>query len=191
VRAGGVVNVDILHRYTCVVLRTVDADTLSGAKLSGADLSGAKLSGADLSEADLSEADLSGAKLSGADLSWANLSGADLSWAKLSWAKLSGADVPIVPRLHTVILAALETGGTLDMGAWHTCATTHCRAGWTVALAGAEGKALEEKVGPAMAGALIAIASCPALDGKVPNFYATNDEALADIRRLAALEVQS
>jgi len=31
------------------------------------------------------------------------------------------------------------------MGAWHTCDTTHCRAGWVTMIAGKEGKELEEK----------------------------------------------
>ena len=53
--------IEIKNRWTGKVIRTVDAETLSGA---------------DLSRADLSWADLSGADLSGADLSWADLSGA-------------------------------------------------------------------------------------------------------------------
>jgi hypothetical protein len=253
VRAGVVVSIDILNRYTRAVLRTVDYDSLRGANLidadlgdadlggadlrganlrgadlrdadlggadlggaslrganlidadlggadlGGADLRGANLRDADLSDADLIDANLRGANLSDADLRGANLRGAnlrdaDLSDANLRGADLRGANVPIVPRLHTMILAALDTGGTLDMDTWHseTCATTHCRAGWAIALAGKAGKELEDKVGPAVAGALISVASCPALEGRVPNFYDTNDGALADIRRLAELEVQS
>ena len=39
-----------------------------------------------------------------------------------------------------------------------------------------------------MAAALIHLASCPELKGKVPNFYDTKENALADIKRLAELE---
>jgi uncharacterized protein YjbI with pentapeptide repeats len=194
-------SIEILHRYTRAVLRTVEADTLRGANLRGADLTGANLTGAHLTGADLTWAHLTGADLTGADLTWAHLTGADLRGADLTWADLRGADLtwahltgadlrgaPVVPNLHTAILAALESGGHLDMDAWHSCDTTHCRAGWTIVLAGDAGKKLEAELGPAIAGALIAIASCPALEGRVPNFYATNDEAMADIKRLAALE---
>jgi hypothetical protein len=176
-----------------------DAD-LSGAYLSGAYLRDADLSGADLRDAYLSDADLSGADLRGAylrdaDLSGADLSGADLRGAYLSGAYLSGAylsgalkDDIAVPSLHRRILAAIDSGGRLEMNNWHTCETTHCRAGWSIHLAGAAGRVLEACVGPAAAGALIHVASCPQLEGKVPDFYASNEAALADIKRLAELE---
>ena len=74
------------------------------------------------------------------------------------------------------------------MSDWHSCETTHCRAGWAIHLAGAAGRTLEYCYGPATAGAIISVLSCPELEGKVPDFYASNDEALADIKRLAAME---
>jgi hypothetical protein len=73
------------------------------------------------------------------------------------------------------------------MGAWHTCKTTHCRGGWIIALAGDAGKALEWALGTPAAAALIYINSDPKLE-KVPDFYATNKAALADMRRLAEAE---
>jgi hypothetical protein len=100
--------IEIKRLVDGVVLRTVDADTLSradlpganltranlpGAKLSGANLFGADLSGAKLFGADLSGANLTGAKLFGADLSGANLTGANLSRADLSRANLTGANI--------------------------------------------------------------------------------------------------
>jgi len=90
--------IEIKNRYTGAVLKTVDAESLSGADLSGASLHGANLSCANLSYANLSRADLSYANLSyanlhGANLSCANLSCADLSGADLSGADLSGADL--------------------------------------------------------------------------------------------------
>jgi hypothetical protein len=44
--------------------------------------------------------------------------------------------IPIVPDLDRKVYEATKDGH-LDMGKWHTsCGTTHCRAGWAVALAG-------------------------------------------------------
>ena len=115
------------------------------------------------------------------------LTGAVLTGAVLRGAVLTGAEYYRVPQLHTKMLAALDTGGSLEMDAWHTCETTHCRAGWAVTLAGNAGKLLEAQVGPAAAGAFITMASCPWLE-RVPNFYATNEAALADIHACAQRE---
>jgi hypothetical protein len=130
-----------------------------------------------------------GAVLSGADLSGADLSGADLSGADLSGADLSGAvglpEAPTVPGIDAAILERVESGGGhLDMGAWHTCDTTHCRAGWAIVLAGEAGRALEARLGPAVAGTLIYLASRPGVPP--PDFYRTTDAALADLRACAA-----
>ena len=118
-----------------------------------------------------------GADWSGADLSRANLSGADLV-GDLSLVKIESP--------HRKILAAIGKGGCLNMQTWHTCKTTHCRAGWLVTLAGDAGKMLEACYGSSTAGALIHLASCE--EKVVPNFYASDEDALADIKRLAALE---
>jgi uncharacterized protein YjbI with pentapeptide repeats len=159
-----------------------------GADLGGADLGGAYLRGADLGGADLRGADLGGADLRGAYLRGAYLGGADLGGAYLGGADLGGADLggaPIVPNIDAAILAAIEAGGKLDMAQWHTCDTTHCRAGWAITLAGDKGRALEREHGPAVAGALIYAASRP--DKPVPNFYASTADAMADIRAGARL----
>jgi Pentapeptide repeats (8 copies) len=151
----------------------------SGVNLSRADLSGVNLSGANLSDAYLSGANLSGVNLSGADLS-----GADLSRAK----KIAPEEIPVIPNIDAAILAAIEGGGKLDMAAWHGpddhwCGTTHCRAGWAIHLGGEKGKALQDKVGPNVAGALIYAASRP---GKpTPWFFASTDTAMADIVKCA------
>ena len=176
------------------VLREVAGDTLRGANLSGADLSGADLIGAYLSGADLRGANLRGANLSGADLSSADLSGAYLSGAKLdgadlSLANLSGViglpDAPVIAGIDAAILAAIEAGGELDMCRWHTCETTHCRAGWAITLAGERGKELERLYGPSMAGALIYHASDP--DRPIPDWLASNEAAMADMRERAGV----
>ena len=167
---------------------------LSRANLSGADLSGANLSYAHLFDADLSGADLSGANLSraylsGAYLSRANLSRANLSDANLSGANLSGAknlpEIPVIPNIDAAILNEInQQGCSLNMSDWHTCETTHCRAGWAVHLAGDAGYDLDRRFGTNVAGAMIYNASRP---GKpVPSFYANNDDALEDIEKCAA-----
>jgi hypothetical protein len=177
-----------------VVLSCAD---LSCADLRAADLRGADLSGADLSGADLSGADLRGVVLRGADLSCADLRGAVLSGADLRGVVLRGAEIPSIPHIDAAILASIEANKAagkngLKMATWHDsndcdesnwCQTTHCRAGYAICLAGAAGFALEKKVGPAAAGALIYAKSRP--DQPVPNFYDSDENAMADIRRAA------
>jgi hypothetical protein len=161
---------------------------LSGTRLTGADLTSARLTGADLSGANLTDANLSGtrfwrARLLGADLTYADLTGARLTGADLTGADLTGARpgllVPRVEGLVRQILDLVEADGqALDMARWHTCETTHCLAGWGVSLGGEEGRALERKIGAGAAGALIWHSST----GRVPNFYATTERALVDLR---------
>ena len=159
------------------------------ADLRGADLRDVNLCGADLRDADLRDANLRDADLRGANLRGANLSGADLSGANLIDANLRDANLCdsafAVPSLNRKILAAIAAGGKLDMSDWHVCETTHCRAGWTVHVAGAVGRALEFCLGTSTAAALIYRASCPHLKGKIPDFYASTEQALADIEKLA------
>ena len=77
------------------------------------------------------------------------------------------------------IADAVQRDGALDMSAWHTCETTHCRAGWAIHLAGEAGKALERAVGSCAAGALIYAVSRP--DKPVPDFYGANEMAMKSI----------
>jgi len=183
---------------------------LSRADLSGANLSGADLAGAILVGADLSGAELIGANLAGADLSYSSVASANRSGADLSNVRLLGCcelplsspqfiqsslrramldyrarhpNVPIVDDLDRRILDSITSGGALDMDAWHTCDTTHCRAGWAIHLAGNRGYALENSTDAAEAGAAIYLAST----GRLPNFFASHDRALQDIAAWAAL----
>ena len=168
---------------------------LSGAVLRGADLRGAVLRGAVLRGADLRGADLRGAVLRGAVLRDAVLSGADLRDAVLRGAVLRDADlsenlegVPFIKDIHqTVYNACTVSPDALDMVGWHKCETTHCRAGWVVTLAGEGGKALEFAMGTPAAAAIIYLKSDPKLE-KMPDFYCSNEEALADMKRLADAE---
>ena len=186
--------IQIKHRNTGEVLKEINADTLSGADLRWADLSWANLSRADLTGADLSRADLSGADLRRATLREASLRGADLRGTDLRGAYLTEAtlsrdtlpeDIPLVLHLDRQILEILHNQkGDLNMRDWHTCETTHCRAGWAIVLGGEKGKELEKKYGPSVAGALIYARAYP--DLPVPDFLASNEQALKDMRARAA-----
>jgi len=74
------------------------------------------------------------------------------------------------------------------MGAWHTCDTTHCRAGWVVNLAGPEGKVLEQKTSTAFAALQIYKASSP-IRVSPSRFYETNTVAMEDMKRCAEEEL--
>jgi uncharacterized protein YjbI with pentapeptide repeats len=181
-----------LHMRHALEQATAARADLRGADLRGADLSDADLRGADLSDADLSGADLRGADLSDADLSDAYLSGADLRGADLRGADLRGADLsgaPALPNIHQTVYAVACIPGALNMDSWH-CGTSHCRAGWVVTLAGEEGKALEDKIGTAAAAMSIYMASDPDRwkTERLPNFFASNEKALADMKRMAEEE---
>jgi hypothetical protein len=96
--------------------------------------------------------------------------------------KILGDRLEPTPSLDGAIFERLNAGGgALSMSTWHQCSTTHCRAGWAITVnpAGAE---LERVFGPEWAGRLIYLKST----GRVPNFFASNNEAMADIRKCAA-----
>jgi len=131
-------------------------------------------------------ANLTGANLTGANLTGANLTGADLTGANLTGANLPfDAEIPTIENIDRKILdAVMAAGCSLNMDNWHTCATTHCRAGWAVHLAGEPGRRLEQRYGSGVAGSLIYAKSRP--DKPIPDFYATNEAAMADIVKCAA-----
>ena len=166
---------------------------LSGAYLARANLARANLSGANLADAYLADAYLAGADLADAYLARADLARADLADAYLAGANLAGAlkidpsEIPVIPNIDDTILAAIESGGVLDMSAWHGvggwCGTTHCRAGWAIHLGGEKGKALQDKLGPNVAGSLIYEASRPGQPA--PWFFDSTEGALADLRKCA------
>ena len=159
---------------------------LSVANLRYADLSGAYLFRADLRDADLSGASLRSAMLRGADLTGAALTGADLFGANLKGANLTGATLPEgVPAVSDLVARLVEavgpSGEHLDMGTWHhPCGTAHCLAGWTITLSGEAGAALEARFETGAAAALIWSAST---DQPVPSWFASNQDALADLKK--------
>ena len=93
-------------------------------------------------------------------------------------------DVPVIPDIHRAVYAAAGAPGALDMTDWHTCDTTHCRAGWVVTLAGEAGAELERRWGTPAAAAFIYGASDPSMD-RIPDWTADEGEALADMARMA------
>ena len=174
-----------LHRLWIIVDPKGKLADLTDADLTDADLTDADLRYADLRYADLRYADLTDANLSYADLTDADLRYAILTGTNLTGANLTDGEIPIVECIDQTILALIkETPGCFDMGSWHNdCGTTHCRAGWAVNLAGDEGKKLEEEIGSSAAGAFIYAKSCPTLP--VPDFYATNEDAIEDMKKRA------
>jgi hypothetical protein len=195
------VMIKIPHRHTGAVLveneqantesYAVSAAIDAGVDLSGADLHGVNFAWTDLHGANFSGADLRGANFGCADLRDVNfenatLNGATFSGAKIARARFSLDDVPQIENIHQAIFAAVSQPGALNMSYWHTCETTHCRGGWAIELAGASGRLLEARIGAPAAAALIYLKSDPAIT-QIPDFYASNDAALADMKRLAGL----
>lgn len=66
-----------------------------------------------------------------------------------------------------------------------------CRAGRVVQLAGAAGKALESKTSTLFAAMQIYHKSCPSIRVAPTRFYESNEIAMADIKRCAALEAKA
>ena len=94
--------------------------------------------------------------------------------------------MPVIENIHKRIYeAASIPPEALQMSTWHTCETTHCRAGWVVTLAGKEGKALESRFNTELAAMMIYDASDPGFKINPCRFYDSNEDALADMKRLA------
>ena len=147
---------------------------------------------ADLRDADLRDADLRDADLSDAygvpgqadpPEPYQRRVAAESDAERIARYRKRYPDAPVIENLDRKILDRIDGGGGLNMATWHTCETTHCRAGWAVALAGEAGYALESKVGPYRAGVRIYRVST----GRVPNFFTTNERALEDIKACAAM----
>ena len=185
--------IEIRSRYTGAVLWRGEAISLRAA------VEAAVAVGADLTDTDL----LAGANLTDADLTDAYRSESSAKpeterraeWearraqsrkARAEAFRSRNPNVPVVEKLDLRILKAIESGAvSLEMGTWHSCETTHRRAGLSIHLAGDAGYALEKELGPERAGRAIYLAST----GRAPDFFASNEAAMADIRRCAETEV--
>ena len=118
------------------------------------------------------------ANLTGANLTGANLTGANLTGANLTRANLTGASMPSIlsfasnpALLQEIAEKVLCAPSALNMDRWHTCDTTHCLAGWAVALH-PDGKRLEENSSTYLAGRLLLG------DEAAKVFFASNEEAI-------------
>ncbi len=99
-------------------------------------------------------------------------------------------DIPVLENVHQKVLEAVSVPQALNMGDWHTCNTTHCRAGWVVFLAGKAGKELEDRTSTQFAAMQIYKASSPIRVSPV-RFFEDNETALADIKRCAEEEASA
>lgn len=95
--------------------------------------------------------------------------------------------IPKIENIHQKILEATSKKYALNMKIWHTCETTHCRAGWVVHLAGKEGYELEKLLDTPLAASLIYRESSQ-IKVKINEFYKTNNEAMKNIIECARLE---
>jgi hypothetical protein len=95
--------------------------------------------------------------------------------------------IPKIKNIHQKIYDAASQPKALAMGNWHTCETTHCRAGWVVHLAGKDGYELEKFHNTALAAHLIYKASSK-LKVSPSRFYENNELTMADMKRLALEE---
>ena len=93
--------------------------------------------------------------------------------------------IPTIENIHAVVYAAASQPNSLKMNNWHSCEKTHCRAGWITTLAGPAGKKLEAFYNTELAAMLIYDASAPDFKINPARFYDDNDDALADMKRLA------
>ncbi len=97
--------------------------------------------------------------------------------------------MPVIKDIHQTIAKATKNAGALDMSTWHTCETTHCRAGWAVYLAGDKGRALEASSSTLFAAMQIYKASSPIRVSPV-RFFEKNEIAMADIEKCAKEEAK-
>jgi hypothetical protein len=95
---------------------------------------------------------------------------------------------PVVENIHQKVFEAASAPHGLQMNTWHTCNTTHCRAGWVIHLAGERGYALEQKTGPVFAAMQIYNASSPDIPVAPVRFFEDNQTALQDMKQCAEKE---
>ena len=105
--------------------------------------------------------------------------------------------IPVIQKIHQSILEAVQGGDKLNMSVWHEdeeineagahCGTTHCRAGWVIALAGKEGRELEMKTSTEFAANVIYSKSSTIEVGPF-HFLLSNEQSMADIEICASLE---
>ena len=95
--------------------------------------------------------------------------------------------IPKIDNIHQKVYEAASQENALNMDSWHTCETTHCRAGWVVHLAGEKGKKLERMFNTPMAALMIYKESSNIKVG-LNEFYKDNEKALENMKELAERE---
>jgi hypothetical protein len=93
--------------------------------------------------------------------------------------------IPKIEEIDKKVYECASKENALNMSNWHTCETTHCRAGWVVHLAGDEGRRLEEFHNTELAAMLIYRESGSPINPS--RFYDSNTEALVDMKKRAGL----
>jgi len=73
------------------------------------------------------------------------------------------------------------------MATWHTCETTHCRAGWVVFLAGKQGEELERQTSTLFAAMQIYKASDPVNRVSPTRCFDSDETAMADMKRMSEI----
>jgi hypothetical protein len=96
-------------------------------------------------------------------------------------------DYPVIENIHQKVYEAASAPKALDMTDWHTCDTTHCRAGWAVHLAGEAGAKLERQTSTLFAAMQIYKASSK-IEVSPVRFYESNEVALEDMKTCAEKE---
>lgn len=99
-------------------------------------------------------------------------------------------DIPVIENIHQKVLSAVSVEGALDMTNWHSCETTHCRAGWVEALAGERGKMLAKQTSTLFAAMQIYKASSPIKVSPV-RFFDRYNKAMEDMKRCANEELNT
>ena len=94
--------------------------------------------------------------------------------------------VPIIPDIHKAVYAAASQPKALAMETWHTCENTHCRADGSDARRRAW-EQLEKRFDTLLAAMKIYDASDPNFKINPCRFLDKNEDALADMKRLAEL----
>lgn len=92
---------------------------------------------------------------------------------------------PVIENIHQKVYEAASAPKALVMDTWHTCDTTHCRAGWVVFLAGEAGRKLEKQTNTLFAALQIYDASNPNIKVSPVRFFEDNKTALEDMKKCA------
>jgi hypothetical protein len=109
---------------------------------------------------------------------------------KNGYNEINKLEIPIIENIHQKILEACKPPYALKMDKWHTCETTHCRAGWVEIIAGEAGSKLAAQTSTLFAAIQIYKKSSPNIRVFPPRFFESDKIAMEDIKRCAELEIE-